>query len=157
MLPKTKSILRQTNKFNVRVYGLIINDRKEVLLSDEELDDFKFTKFPGGGLELGEGTIDALKREFIEECSLAIEVIEHFYTTDFFVKSIFNDEQLLAIYYLVKPKTSLALDLVNEAFDFKDKECKQCFRMKSIADLQEEDLTFPIDKYVLGLLKQKYL
>ena len=58
--------------FNVRVYGLLINEFDQVLLSDEEESGFRFSKFPGGGLEYGEGLIDGLKREFMEE--LGIEV-----------------------------------------------------------------------------------
>ena len=30
------------------------------------------------------GLIEALKREFMEECNAEIEIIKHFYTTDFF-------------------------------------------------------------------------
>ena len=75
------------NNFNIRVYGLLINDKNQILISDERRNDFSFTKFPGGGLEFGEGTIDCLKREFIEEMNLEIEVLSHFYTTDFFVSS----------------------------------------------------------------------
>ncbi|GAJ02545.1 unnamed protein product, partial [marine sediment metagenome] len=49
--------------FVVRVYGLIINDKKEVLLTDEYQLGMKMTKFPGGGLEFGEGPVDCIKRE----------------------------------------------------------------------------------------------
>ena len=54
-------------QFNVRVYGLLFNEDNHILISDEEEYGFQFSKFPGGGLEYGEGLIDALKRDFIEE------------------------------------------------------------------------------------------
>jgi ADP-ribose pyrophosphatase YjhB (NUDIX family) len=88
--------------FNVRVYGLLINADNEILISDEQEYGMRFTKFPGGGLEHGEGLIDGLKREFIEECGAEVEVTDHFYTTDFYVKSAFNDSQVISVYYLVK-------------------------------------------------------
>ena len=88
-------------KFNVRVYGLLINEYNEVLLSDEQQNEYHFIKFPGGGLEYGEGLTDGLKREFMEECNAEVEVISHFYTTDFFVKSAFNDSQVLSVYYII--------------------------------------------------------
>ena len=97
-------------KFNVRVYGILLNHKNEVLISDEELGDCAFTKFPGGGLEYGEGLIDALKREYKEECDLDIEVIDHLYTTDFYEKSSFNESQIISIYYTIKPKGDLLLD-----------------------------------------------
>ena len=84
--------------FNVRVYGLLINERQEILISDEQEYSYRFIKFPGGGLEYGEGLTDGLKREFLEECALDIEVVSHFYTTDFFVKSAFNDSQIISVY-----------------------------------------------------------
>ncbi|HEY1007169.1 MAG TPA: NUDIX domain-containing protein, partial [Sphingobacteriaceae bacterium] len=77
--------------FNVRVYGLLINDGREILLSDEEEYGVRFTKFPGGGLEYGEGLREGLRREFMEECLAEVEVLDHFYTTDFYIKSAFNE------------------------------------------------------------------
>jgi len=70
--------------FNIRVYGLVLNDKNELLVTDEYCQNRYMTKFPGGGLEFGEGLIEGLQREFIEESGQAIEVISHFYTTDFF-------------------------------------------------------------------------
>lgn len=146
------------NKFNIRVYGLLLNDKGEILLSDEEIDNFKFSKFPGGGLEFGEGLTDALKREFIEECNLEIIIKDHFYTTDFFVKSLFSDEQLISVYYLVKPTGYFNLKLKDKIFDFEDENIsgKQCFRMVKLEQIKEDDLTFPVDKHVLNLLKQYF-
>ena len=37
--------------FNVRVYGLLIDDRYRVLIADELVHGHRITKFPGGGLE----------------------------------------------------------------------------------------------------------
>jgi len=139
--------------FNVRVYGILINDDNQVLISDEQEYGFSFTKFPGGGLEPGEGLIDGLKREFIEECNLGIEVISHFYTTDFFVKSAFNDSQIISVYYVVKNITPLNLAFKTIAFDFDGEgEVLQSFRWVDMSDINPEDVTFPIDQHVVKLL-----
>ena len=143
--------------FNVRVYGILVNNQDQVLLSDEEEYGFRFSKFPGGGLEFGEGLIDALKREFIEECEAEIEVLEHFYTTDFFIKSVFNESQIISVYYLVKPKTELLLNFKEKLFDFDaEGDLLQAFRWKSITDLSPEDVTFPTDQKVIELLKARW-
>lgn len=140
-------------KFNVRVYGLLINDHNEVLVSDEQEYGMRFTKFPGGGLEYGEGMTDGLKREFVEECNAEVEVLSHFYTTDFFVKSAFNDSQIISVYYMVKNITPLALNFKTKVFDFNGEgEVLQAFRWINLSGLTENDFTFPIDKYVAGLL-----
>src|SRR5678816_3158563 len=88
--------------FNLRVYGVLINEEKEVLVSDEYIRGSYYTKFPGGGLELGEGTRDCLKREFKEEMNLEVQIGEHLYTTDFYQQSAFNPtQQIISIYYVV--------------------------------------------------------
>lgn len=143
--------------FNVRVYGLLINQNNEVLLSDEEEYGFRFCKFPGGGLELGEGLIDGLKREFLEECLVEISVIKHFYTTDFYEKSVFNDSQLISVYYLVKEKTPLTLNFKNKIYDFDGEgDLLQSFRWVNINQLNIDEITFKTDKTVAQLLKQQF-
>lgn len=139
--------------FNVRVYGLLINDNNEVLLSDEEEYGHRFIKFPGGGVEHGEGLADALKREFMEECLTLIDIERHFYTTDFYVKSAFNNSQIISVYYVVKNLTPLSLSFKTTPYDFDvDGEVMQAFRWVKISDLTEEDVTFPTDKHVVKLL-----
>ncbi len=141
---------------NVRAYGLLVNNDNQLLVSDEREYGRQFTKLPGGGVEYGEGTIDCLKREFLEECNFEVEVLSHFYTTDFFVKSAFNDTQVISIYYRVKAISPFNLNIKNKPFDFdSDGEVLQSFRWIDIVDLTEADMTFPIDKHVVKLLKEQ--
>ena len=79
------------NQFSIRVYGILFDENKRVLLSDEYIRGMLITKFPGGGLEFGEGTRDCLVREFKEELNLSVSVGKHIYTTDFFQ---FNGEYI---------------------------------------------------------------
>jgi 8-oxo-dGTP diphosphatase len=140
-------------QFNVRVYGLLINDNREILISDEQEYGKQFTKFPGGGLEYGEGLVDGLKREFVEECNADIEVLSHFYTTDFFVKSAFNDSQIISVYYLVKNISPLNLSIKIIPFDFEEEgPVLQVFRWIKLDDLKPDQLTFPIDQHVAKFL-----
>ena len=137
--------------FNVRVYGLLINADNQLLVSDEQSGGRSFSKFPGGGLEYGEGLIDALKREFMEECNAEIEVLSHFYTTDFYEKSSFNDSQIISIYYLVREIDALKMKFKTEALDF-DPETLQSFRWIDLNELKESDVTFKTDKTVVNML-----
>ena len=143
--------------FNVRVYGLLIRQpagENEILISDEQEHGMRFTKFPGGGLEFGEGLTDGLKREFMEECSAEIEVVKHFYTTDFFVKSAFNDSQVISVYYIVKNTSELNLSVKALVFDFDgDGDVLQSFRWVKVTSLQADDFLFPADQYVVNLIK----
>ncbi|QNK63571.1 NUDIX hydrolase [Pedobacter sp. PAMC26386] len=137
--------------FNVRVYGLLINADNQILVSDEQSGGRSFSKFPGGGLEYGEGLIDALKREFMEECNAGIEVLSHFYTTDFYEKSSFNDSQIISIYYLVREVDALKMNFKTAVFDF-DPETLQSFRWIHLNELAESDVTFKTDKTVVNML-----
>lgn len=136
--------------FNVRVYGILINEDNQVLISDERTQSVSFTKFPGGGLEYGEGIIDALKREFMEECNVQIEIIKHLYTTDFFEKSSFNDSQIISIYYQVKALAPIGICLKQNPFDFDEEDTNydkmEAFRFVDVKMLQKDSLTFKTDQ-----------
>ena len=142
--------------FTIRVYGLIISSGNEVLVTDEFQLDRKMTKFPGGGLNFGEGTIDCLKRELMEECSQEITDIEHFYTTDFYQKALFWESfQLVSIYYLAKLKDPVQFRISEKAFDFPNLvNGNQSFRWVAAEKINPEEFTFPIDKHVAHLLKE---
>lgn len=140
------------NSFNIRVYGLLINDKKEVLLSDEERNGFQFTKFPGGGLEWGEGIHDALKREFKEELNLEITIKDLFYLTDFFQVSAFNPkDQLISIYYTV---TCDSFENIKAKQEKKFKVQNESHRWVKLSKLESSDMNFPIDKLVVEKLHQ---
>ncbi|MCK9423125.1 MAG: NUDIX domain-containing protein [Bacteroidales bacterium] len=146
----------ENNRFNIRVYGLMIDDGK-VLVTDEFRLGIFMTKFPGGGLQFGEGTIDCLKREFREELNLEIEVQSHFYTTDFFqlTELLSSDMQLISIYYLVGAPKPYRFPTTKVRDDIPAIDGVQCFRWVKIDDLSEKDFTFPVDKYVAEKLKNE--
>lgn len=142
--------------FNVRVYGLLVNENNELLISDELEYGMNFSKFPGGGLEFGEGLVDGLKREFMEECNFEIDVIQHFYTTDFFLKSAFDDTQIISVYYKVKNLSPINLPIKTVPFDFdgikEEGGILQTFRWVNLEQLKIEDVTFPADQKAVELL-----
>lgn len=143
-------------QFNIRVYAIILNDTNNaVLVSDEYQLDMRMTKFPGGGLQLGEGTLDCLKREAFEEFGQEIEIINHFYTTDFFQKAIYyEDRQLISIYYLARLKELPRFKISNKPFDYgEDSDGKQSFRWMKIKDIEPTLFTLPIDQKVAGMLR----
>ncbi|MGQ1890956.1 NUDIX domain-containing protein [Thermophagus sp. OGC60D27] len=143
--------------FNIRVYGICI-EKEHLLVSDEYVMDTFMTKFPGGGLEYGEGPIDCLKRECREEMGLDITVTGHFYTTDFFQPAqFFEKTQLISIYYTFALPSGHHLPTTPKRFDFKNlRNGIQTFRWISLATLTPDDMTFPIDKLVVKKLLESH-
>jgi len=150
-------MLKQEIKYNIRVYALIINGENKVLLSDEYRMDMKMTKFPGGGMEYGEGTIDCLQREATEEFGQSLINIRHFYTTDFYQPALFfKDTQLVSIYYLADLREEIRFRVADKPFDIRElKNGAQSFRWVPLSELSEEDLTFPVDRRVVRLLQDQ--
>ncbi|MEO5892942.1 MAG: NUDIX domain-containing protein [Ferruginibacter sp.] len=150
---------------SVRVYGILINDKKQVLVSDEYIRGSYYTKFPGGGLEIGEGTRDCLKREFKEEMDLEVTIGDHIYTTDFFQQSAFNSaHQILSIYYFATALEQITVPLRNQEFDFDEQQLRiyeevqqiETFRFVEWEKFSANAVTLPIDKIVADMVKEKF-
>lgn len=140
------------NRFNIRVYGILINNG-QLLVSDEYIKKNKITKFPGGGLEFGEGTKDCLIREFKEELNLSIKVIEHYYTTDFCVNSSFDtNSQIISIYYIVYPLEKMEFKVSLSSHNYEVKEGAQSVRWIKLSELKENDFSLIIDRKVGEML-----
>ncbi|QEC65945.1 NUDIX domain-containing protein [Panacibacter ginsenosidivorans] len=153
-------------KFTIRVYGILTDENKRVLLSDEFIRGDYFTKFPGGGMELGEGTRDCLKREFKEETGLDVTIGEHIYTTDYFQPSAFNNkDQIVSIYYHAHANDMDALQnliIKITPFEFEANQINdpngqsEVLRWIDWDIFTEEAVSLPIDKIVVRMLKERY-
>jgi ADP-ribose pyrophosphatase YjhB (NUDIX family) len=146
------------SEITIRVYGIWIDDQARVLISDERIGKFEFTKFPGGGLEHGEGTHETLHREWAEELNMPIEITRHLYTTDHCQWSAFKpDTQVISIYYRVEPQgqPGTAINTAKPTFSYEG-EREEYFRWIPLDELKPEIMTFPIDKKVVSLLLAHY-
>jgi ADP-ribose pyrophosphatase YjhB (NUDIX family) len=127
-----------TKVFNIRVYGLWLNNG-QVLVNEERFRDLLVRKFPGGGLEWGEGLRACLKREWMEELGIEIEVGEHVYTTDYFQPSAFDGSQIISVYYQVTAPFQPAItNLVTGERSY----------WMPISEIKPDTFTLPIDKLV---------
>ena len=148
--------------FTVRVYGILKDSQNRILVSDEFIRGSYFTKFPGGGLEFGEGTRDCLKREFMEETGLDVTVGDHIYTTDIFQISAFNSRhQIISIYYYVHSNVPTDIEVKTTRFDFALEATNdpngqaEVRRWITLDMLTKDDVDLPLDKIVVGMLKHE--
>lgn len=146
------------SRFIIRVYGIYFDLSRGLLVSDEFVKNRNITKFPGGGLEYGEGTIDCLLREMLEETGSEFKILSHFYTTDYFVESAFDSGwQIISIYYLMKPVGELKILIAKEPFEFLNNiEGAQSFRFIPDEKINPDQFTLLIDRHVALLLDERY-
>jgi ADP-ribose pyrophosphatase YjhB (NUDIX family) len=145
-------------RFMIRVYGLLINNSAQILLSDEYWYNQRMTKFPGGGLQFGEGPEDCIKREALEELGQDVEITGHYYTTGFYQNALFfENTQLLSIYYTIKLLEKPRFRLSSKPFDLDEKSITpQSFRWEYLKNMHDDSLTFPIDRHVLHLIQKEF-
>lgn len=143
-----------TMAFTIRVYGLLIH-KGHVLVSDEMIKGQRITKFPGGGLEYGEGLKDCLIREIREEIGVEAQDLQHSYTTDFFQQSAFHSTpmQVVSVYYTFRVADPGAIPVVQIPFTgLVGPGDQEVFRWLRIDTGRPEDLSLPIDRVVWGML-----
>lgn len=135
------------NGFNVRVYGICIKD-KHILLLEEPFMGKELTKFPGGGLEFGEGTVDCLKREFEEELNLVVKAVKPYYIQEDYVPTLAkNNLQIVLLYFLVEYEHW-------DSFQILDSKITNVFWH----DLSKDcPLVLPIDQKVYEKLQKDFL
>ncbi|WP_026729584.1 NUDIX domain-containing protein [Flavobacterium denitrificans] len=136
--------MKPLSSFNVRAYAICENGNKILALYEYRKNQI-YCKLPGGGVEFGEGILDCLHREFLEELNVKIEIIEHLYTQEHFVESIIDDgRQILLIYYIVK-----IVNLEDMKMNTSD-----ISRLEWI-DVNENPFVLPIDKIALSKYREK--
>lgn len=139
-----------------------MDEQDRVLVSDEFIRGNYYTKFPGGGLEFGEGTRDCLRREFMEEMGLRVDVGRHIYTTDFFQISAFSPgHQIISIYYFVHPLEPIVAPIRINPFEFDERQMAvyretgetETFRFLDWQAFTPDAVSLPIDKVVVDVVR----
>lgn len=88
-------------RFSCRIYG-VLRENGKVLLTRSRFGRREFVNFPGGGVELGEAPIEALRREYQEETGLSIRPLRVLYASESAHPSTITPIQIVSIYWLVE-------------------------------------------------------
>lgn len=86
-------------RLRIRVCGFCINNHRILLLKHHSKRGDLWLP-PGGGLEYGEFISDALKREFLEETRLEVEVGDFVFTTEFLKPPLHAIELFYRVKYI---------------------------------------------------------
>ncbi|MBI4346181.1 MAG: NUDIX hydrolase [Elusimicrobia bacterium] len=89
--------------FSCRIYGVLV-EQDQVLLTRSRFLDREFVNVPGGGMELGEAPVSALKREFVEETGLEVEPVRVLYASEGLHLSTQMPMQIVSMYWLVEKR-----------------------------------------------------
>lgn len=100
MVELEKSIIEQFgNKLRVRVCGLCIENDKLLLVNHHALNDSGiFWGPPGGGMDYASNAVDNLKREFLEETGIQIEIIKFLFVHEYLSPPL----HAIELFFLVK-------------------------------------------------------
>lgn len=171
--PGKREMLRATHpgadgvtpdRFNVRAYFFLLRASRirddgscawEVLLSDELIGGKPCTKWPGGGVEFGEGPMDCVRREAEEELGQSISVGRLMHATGDFIRSAWRPrEQVLCYYYLAALDGDARFRISTASFGFLPGE-QQSFRWAQLDELPPGELTFETDRSALEALRSE--
>lgn len=87
------------------VYGILVKDDKLLVINKNGGPYINRYDLPGGSLEDGEALAEAMKREFLEETGLEIDIEENIGVIDFKLPWVwrgFTNVHHIAVYYSVK-------------------------------------------------------
>ena len=141
-------------KINVRVYMVVIREGlsgPEVLVSYERLPKLGgVMKFPGGGLEWGEGPAACLRREALEELGqpVAIDRLCHI-SEQAYVSSFDDTHQVMAVHYSARLLDEPRFDdegVLEDVFGKRVPLMHQALGWRPVAGLEPSEFFFGSDR-----------
>ncbi len=135
------------DKFNFRVSAIILDEKKERFLTNTR-EHIDFCVLPGGRVEMGEETPVSLKREFIEELGVEIEIVGLKAITENFFE--FDNKNYHELQYLYVVKL-LDKSIENNEGRFVGVENKDIFEWKPIANIDKVNYT---PNYLKEIIKE---
>lgn len=98
------------NKLRIRVCGLCFEDEKVLMVNHQSLNENEeFWAPPGGGMDYSESAEENLKREFLEETGINVEIEKFLYIHEYLSPPL----HAIELFFLVKKldgKISIGID-----------------------------------------------
>lgn len=125
--------------FKLRVNGILINNKKILCV---QMMKNGFFCLPGGHIEIGEDSKNAIIREIKEETKIDTEIVKLISITEnFFIRNNGKKVHEISYYYLLAPKRELVIK--NNEYEIvevdKNEEIRHYFKWIDIHDLDNEE------------------
>ncbi|MDA0939823.1 MAG: tRNA (5-methylaminomethyl-2-thiouridine)(34)-methyltransferase MnmD [Bacteroidetes bacterium] len=146
---------RPTGRLNVRVYMMVTRQepstgKPQVLVSYERLPMGGVMKFPGGGLEWGEGTTACLRREALEELGQPVEVERLVHVSQrAHISSFDPNQQVIAVHYAVRLEGEIVFEddgVLDDVFGKRVPMMHQRLGWRDVHSLETREFQFASDR-----------
>ena len=146
---------RPTGRLNVRVYMMVTRQdpstgKPQVLVSYERLPMGGIMKFPGGGLEWGEGTTACLRREALEELGQPVEVERLVHVSQrAHISSFDPNQQVIAVHYAARLEGEVGFEddgVLEDVFGKRVPMMHQRLGWRNVHSLETRDFQFASDR-----------
>ena len=146
---------RPTGRLNVRVYMMVTRQepstgKLQVLVSYERLPMGGVMKFPGGGLEWGEGTTACLRREALEELGQPVEVERLVHVSQrAHISSFDPNQQVIAVHYAVRLEGKIVFEddgVLEDVFGKRVPMMHQRLGWRDVHSLEAREFQFASDR-----------
>lgn len=146
---------RPAGRLNVRVYMMVTRlnpstGKPQVLVSYERLPMGGVMKFPGGGLEWGEGTTACLRREALEELGQPVEVERLVHVSQrAHISSFDPNQQVIAVHYAARLEGEVGFEddgVLDDVFGKRVPMMHQRLGWRDVHSLETREFQFASDR-----------
>ncbi len=131
-------------KIRIRVAGLVVEENKILMIAHKKGSEI-YWLLPGGGVEYQESLDNALKREFLEELGLTVEVGDVALIADS-IEPHGKRHIINIVFWCYLMNTSIRLGNDKILYDFS---------FKSISELTDVVMYPPLNEYIIQMLQNK--
>jgi|SRR5680860_417543 len=137
-------------RFHVGVYGILFHEKKVLLIKKSRGAYKGMFDLPGGGIEFGEKTEEALKREFIEETGIILDSQSFIGYNEYFCNYLNESGESRELHHLgLYYKVSAVFDKVKHGPDGHDSLGAEFIDIEKLDEMKISQIALPMIKKLL--------
>jgi len=137
-------------RFHVGVYGILIQDKKILLIKKSRGAYKGMFDLPGGSIEFGEKAEEALKREFIEETEIVLKDYDFIGHNEYFCDYLNESNELRELHHLgLYYNVSASFDKIKSDSDGQDSLGAEFVDIEILDKIKISPIALPMIKKIL--------